>query len=151
MFDTNAFDRVADGGIPADALRGRKLFATHVQLDEIRAIVEKSKRGRLLAIFDELGVETVPTSTAVWDDSRWAMAQWSAEDGVYEAMLARLEELDPARKRRREFNQSRDVRIAETALKRGCTLVTGDGNLATVMRERDGRAIRPEELNAEPR
>ena len=38
MLDTNAFDSMADGDMPADALRGRRLLVTHVQLDELRAV-----------------------------------------------------------------------------------------------------------------
>ena len=110
----------------------------------------EGRRNRLLALFNEFGDETVPTSTGVFGDSYFGAAEWSAEDGVYETMLARLAELDKtARKRPRGFNQSRDVRIAETALRLDCTLVTGDRNLATVMQEHGGRAIRPGELDAE--
>lgn len=152
MLDTNAFDRVADGNIPADALRGRRLFVTHVQLDEIRAITNEKRRASLLALFSEIGAEMVPTSTGIFDDSYFGQTEWSAEDGVYEAMLARLQDLDKAaRKRARGFNQSRDARIAETALRHGYTLVTGDSGLATVMRECGGRAILPEDLAVEPK
>jgi hypothetical protein len=152
MLDTNAFDRVADGNIRADALRGRRLVVTHVQLDEIRAITNEKRRASLLALFSEIGAEMVPTSTGIFGDSHFGQPEWSAEDGVYEAMLARLQELDKAAgKRPRGFNQSRDVRIAETALRRDCTRVTGDSSLATVVRERGGRPIRPEDLAAEPR
>lgn len=151
MLDTNAFDRVADGGIPADALAGRKLFVTHVQRDELCAITHEAKRARLLALFDEIGAELVPTSSTIIGDSRIGLTLIGADDGVYLEILARLKELDKPTKKRRGYNQSRDVRIAETALRRGYTLVTGDGNLATVMRKSGGRAIRPDELDAEPR
>ena len=110
MLDTNAFDRVADGNIPADALRGRRLFVTHLQLDEIRAIPNEKakKRASLLTLFNEIGAEIVPTSTGIFGDSYFGQAEWSAEDGVYEAMLVRLQELDKgAGKRPRGFNQSR--------------------------------------------
>jgi predicted nucleic acid-binding protein len=39
------------------------------------------------------------------------------------------------------MNQSRDVRIAETAIQHHLTLVTDDGNLAKVMVEFGGRAL----------
>jgi hypothetical protein len=150
MLDTNAFDRTADGNIPADAFRGRRLFVTHLQLDEIRAIPAEKRRASLLGRFNEIGAEMVPTSTGIFGDSYFGQAEWSSEDGVYEAMLARLQELDKAAgKRPRGFNQSRDVRIAETALRHGYTLVTDDSSLGIVMRERGGRAIRPEDLAAE--
>lgn len=150
MLDTQIFDRVADGDIPVEVLRGRRLFVTHVQIGELQAIPDDARRTAILAVFHDLGADTVPTSSAIWGDSYWGQAEWS-DGSAYESILTRLQELDAkAGKRPKGFNQSRDARIAETALKRGFTLVTDDKNLAAVMRESGGRAISSKELGAEP-
>ena len=48
----------------------------------------------------------------------------------FEKMLARLRQLDP--KNKSAPNQVRDILIAETAIKNGATLVSGDSNLRQV-------------------
>lgn len=65
-------------------------------------------------------------------------------------MLKRLCELDAAtkKKHRDPYNPSRDVLIAETAIKEGLTLVSGDGNLRQVVSEFGGCAVSLEELRA---
>ena len=83
------------------------------------------------------------TATSVWDDTPWDEGSWS-DDVTYERMLARLKQLDNSNKKFE--NQSRDVRIAETALKHGLTLVSDDTNLRTVMTEFGGKAISTMEL-----
>jgi hypothetical protein len=37
MVDSNVFNRVMDDGIPHNAFQGLRMFATHVQLDELNA------------------------------------------------------------------------------------------------------------------
>jgi predicted nucleic acid-binding protein len=136
MFDTNVFNRVVDGSIGCEVLLGRTIFATHVQRDELNATRDAAKRHALLALFEV--VETVPTSSAIWDVSGWDEAHWSDADGFYERLLARIRELD-GRKRKSEHNQSRDALIAETAIKRQFALVTEDSNLARATAEFGGK------------
>jgi predicted nucleic acid-binding protein len=150
MLDTNFFNRVVAGEIAVDLIARYAVFATHVQRDELGRTRDDAKRAQLLAAFDAVGPGMKPTSTAVFDDSKWDECQWSADDGVYEAMLARLEALDRASdKPWKEFNQSRDIRIAETAIKNGLMLVTNDANLATVMLEFGGNTITAEQFKKE--
>ena len=55
-------------------------------------------------------------------------------------MLARLQQLDP-KKEKFKLNQVRDILIAETAIKKGAILVSGDSNLRQVVSEFGGHAI----------
>jgi len=48
-------------------------------------------------------------------------------------------------------NNTRDILIAVTALKRGYTLVTNDRDLAAVLQESGGKAITFEELVSDAR
>jgi hypothetical protein len=91
-------------------------------------------------VFEEIGPETLPTETALWDISKWDEAKWSADDGLFDRMLTRLIELDG---RDRGENQRRDILIAETAIKNGLILFSGDQNLRMVTTEFSGRAVQP--------
>jgi hypothetical protein len=84
---------------------------------------------------------STPPSTAVWDDSKWDESKWS--DGKkYEDILHRLEVLDRnSGKKHRFANQSRDARIAESAIENGLTLVSRDQNLIEIMREFGGKFL----------
>jgi predicted nucleic acid-binding protein len=146
MLDTNVFNRVVDGDVPLSAFNGRQLFATSVQMKELLATADVVRRNDLLSVFQTLSPELKMT-TAVWDDSEWDCARWPEEDGLFEKMLARLTDLDRRKKKRgKEFNLSRDVRIAEEAIRASLTLVTDDCNLATVTKEFRGIAIRSKDL-----
>jgi hypothetical protein len=145
MLDTTEFNAVAKGQVTIFAYSGRKLFATHVQLDEIDQTRDPQSRAQLRAAFDEIAAERMPTESAVWDVSKYDEAKYSAVDGLFERMLARLKELDP---KKRHPNQHRDILVAETAIKKGLILVTGDRNLQTVVAEFGGHAIARPNLTA---
>ncbi len=140
MLDTTEFNAVAKGHIPLSTYAGFRVFATHVQLDELKNTVGEQKRARLISSFEAIGPETLPTETALWDISKWDEAKYSAEDGLFDRMLTRLIELD---RRDRGDNQKRDILIAETAIKNGLILLSGDHKLRTVTTEFGGRAVEP--------
>jgi hypothetical protein len=144
MLDTNVFNRVVDGDVPLSAFNGRRLFATSVQITELSETPDVARRNELLSVFQTLSPE-LKIATAVWDDSELDCANWSEEDGLFENMLARLSELDRGKKKR-EFNLSRDVRIAEEAIRASLTLVTDDLNVAAVTKAFGGIAIRSKDL-----
>jgi hypothetical protein len=150
LLDSNLFNHVLDEGIPVEEFRNITLIVTHVQLDELSATQVKNpaRATALLALFEQMGPDQTPTRSAVWDVSAWDQAAWSDEDGVFERMLVRLKALDAAsRKRTRNpSNQQRDILIAETAVKNGLTLVSGDANLRRVTIEFGGSAINLTEL-----
>ena len=157
MLDTNVFNRVLKHHLAVDDFRKVSLVTTHVQADELRNTKDTVIKDALLAIFEEIGPEATPTRSAVFDVSSWDEAGWGDEDGVFEKMLCRLKELDAAsikkKKKRKpnEFNQERDILMAETAVKNELTLVSNDENLRLVTTEFAGNAIALDELLAKIR
>ena len=142
MLDTNLFNGIIDGKISPNVFQGQKFMVTHVQRDELNATSDPTRRAKLLSVFELVEADSIPTSTAIWDDSRWDEANWSDQDNLYENTLAELQKLDKATgKRPKGMNQSRDVRIAETAIKNGLTLVTDDKNLRNVTAKSGGNAV----------
>jgi hypothetical protein len=67
-------------------------------------------------------------------------ANWNDGSGNFDNILARLQQLD-ARKKKKKPNQLRDILIAETAIKNRAILVIGDSNLRQVVSEFGGKAI----------
>lgn len=146
MLDSQIFDRLTDGRLNHAAVASRCVLVTHIQRDELER-APPGRRGALLRTFTVVSPEYVPTSTSVWDDTDWDGGEWSQEDARYERMLERLQVLDAdAGKRCTPENQSRDIRIGETALRLGCVLVSDDSNLRQVLREFGGRALSSVEL-----
>ncbi len=143
MLDTNIFNRVTDGDIPIEAFQGLRMFATHVQLDELNATKNPDRAAALLNVFERVAPDVVATSSLVWDVSRWGQANWTADDGVFQAILERLQALDAesGKTHRDPNNPVRDALIAETAIKNDLTLVSEDLNLRRVVGEFGSRAI----------
>jgi predicted nucleic acid-binding protein len=145
MLDTNAFDRLLDGQVSFDTIRGLHLVATHVQLDELRAAEKKQpeRAAKLLSTFEEIDPTMDSTASAFWDVSNWDQSSW--EDGVADRMLARLRQLDAdARKKHRDpKNQIRDVLVGHTAIKINATLISCDPQLRQLVSEFGGRAVSP--------
>lgn len=145
MLDTSAFNQLVDEEIDPNSLAGLRLFATHVQRDELAETPvepDETRLPALVAMFETVFARDLPTETAVWGDSRWGKAKWGSS-GLYERLLARVEELD---RKSRSPNQSRDARIAETAIKNGLVLVTNDGNLTTAAREHGCKVLTTSDL-----
>ena len=142
MLDTNVFNDLLDGKLSLEVFAGRELCATHVQIDEISNTSNEKRRMELTSLFVSIVDKKMPTATAVYDDSQSDEAKWG--DGVeYEEILQKLEKLDRiSGKKIRYPNQSRDARIAETAIKNGLILVTRDGNLGKVVQEYGGELLR---------
>jgi hypothetical protein len=142
MLDTTEFNAVAKAELPLSSLAGRRLFATHVQLDELENTPGEELRARLRAAFEEIAAENL-TRQVLFGMSVSDQACYAAEDGIFQKMLARLEKLDG-----KKLHQLRDILIAETAIKNRLVLVSGDRNLRSVTTEYGGRAI---EITKPPR
>ena len=141
ILDTNLFNDVADGKVLLSAFAGRRLFATHVQLDELNNTPDIERREKLCASFQRVAPDQLITSGAIWGVSKWGEAAWP-EDDLLDRMRPVLEELDKkARKKTTAHNQACDLLTAATSLKRGLTLVTNDQRLRKVVQQFGGRAI----------
>jgi hypothetical protein len=138
MLDTTVFNHMKDKGVPIAVFLGRRMFATHVQLDELGRTPDPAKKAELLQIFAEIAPDRLATETSIWGDTNWDEGKWSADDGLYEKLLQRIRELD---KKPRPLNQSRDARIAETAIKNGLTLITDDPRLRKAAVEHGGKVM----------
>jgi hypothetical protein len=159
MFDTVAFNRVLDGAILLDQLRSEvRIYATHIQEDELNNTVEPSRRSDLKRIFHEflgqkLSTESlvldvskldesrlnsdnkVPTETSVWGIGRWGEGKWNTDGGLYELIRVKLDE------RKKKQNNIQDALIAETAIINKFCLVTDDGNLYSVTKSIGGDVL----------
>ena len=144
MLDTHLFDRVLDGEIARASLTGRKLLVTGVQAAELRAIpdTKQQRRAELLQVFEEIAPELCLASSACWgvDGAGFGQAGWNDGTGRFNEMLARLKDIDhkPPHK---HLNQTRDIVIAETAMKLNATLVSDDEKLRQVVLEFGGKAV----------
>ncbi len=152
MFDTNAFNRLLDGNIDVSVLaRCGKVYATHIQMDEINKTPDVSRRAALIQVFQEAtvaqlptnsfvldvsrlgearlgGEHLVPTESAVWGVSTWGQAKWTAEDNLVTPIKTELDKLNGSKP-----NNVHDALIAETSIKNGFTLVTHDSDLFRVV------------------
>jgi predicted nucleic acid-binding protein len=146
MLDTNVFNAVLDGRALPASFVGRCLLVTGVQAAELRATEKPERRAALLAAYEELRPTSLPASSFAFDieGAGFDQAYWNDGSGNFERMLVRLRQLDP--KNKSAPNQVRDILIAETAIKNGATLVSGDSNLRQVVSEFGGNAIAPDSL-----
>ena len=95
MLDTNIFNRLADGEIDLEAFAGFRMFATHVQLNELSVAKLNDRTAALLEAFKQIGPEVIVTSSADWDVSEWDKANWTPEDGVFQKIKTKSWSLMP--------------------------------------------------------
>lgn len=144
MLDTQVFDRVLDGKVALAQAANRRLLVTGVQAAELRAIPDAyhSRRTDLLQTFEEIAPELCLAASFCLDIDGAGMDQalWNDGTGRFDQMLARLKSLDkkPASQ---HLNQTRDIIIAETAIKLSATLVSDDVALRQVVEEFGSRAV----------
>lgn len=165
IFDTNVFNRVLDGVISLQSVTCRVIaHATHIQRDEINNTKDPERRAALSEVFVDVvatstptgsfvlgvprsgearlgGERVVPTTSAVWDVSRWDQASWGADDNLYSTFKAELDNLN-----RNKPNNVHDALIAETSAKGGYVLVTDDADLAVVTKRYGGKCLSVSEL-----
>lgn len=132
MLDTNVFNHVLRDGVAPSSLVARgALFATHVQFQELQATRDDDRRKQLIAVFQMIGPNRIPTETSLWDVTPWDEGKWSPDDEFYEHLL-----VDLGRRNGGKSNNVQDALIAETAIRNCLCLVTGDRDLAEVTRAR---------------
>ncbi len=77
MLDTNIFNTILDGRLPIENLpSGGGYVATHVQIDELTATPDISRRTQLLSQFEALSPEHAMTASFAFDISRFDQAKW---------------------------------------------------------------------------
>lgn len=134
IFDTNIFNRIADGAIDAAELGGAtNLFATHIELNELQRTGRDERRDRLLRVFEAVGPKRIPTESAVWGVSEWGGGKWTADDNLYQPIVEALNAENGGKP-----NNTHDALIAETAIRNDLTLVTEDRDLAKVAVQHGG-------------
>src|SRR5471030_518577 len=79
MFDTVIFNRILDRRILIPIKENAYYFVTHIQIDEINATKDVSRRQGLLKVFNQTCCKKVPTESAVWNVSKWDEAKYSDE------------------------------------------------------------------------
>ena len=137
ILDTNVFNRAADGQIQLPDLHSEvHYFAAHVQLDELSATKDETRRAALLQQFFAIDPMPLPTESFVYDVSRWDLAKWG--DGI---LFPRIKALLDARNHAKSSN-IQDALIAETAIKNSLTLVSEDADLLVVVSQLGDSAVR---------
>ena len=141
MFDTNVFNDIVDSNIDISSLAdGPTLYATHIQVDEIRKTPDEERRVRLEELFSEIPQESVPTESMIWDVSRWGKSKWS--DGeLLSGIRQRLVGFGG-----RDESNDEDALLADIAINKGFILVTHDRCLYRVVTEFGGAACNLEHL-----
>jgi hypothetical protein len=134
MLDTNVFNSLCDGTLLPESLTDRRLIATSIQEAELTNTTDEARRDALRTAFEQAQTERVPAAQVVFDmaGAGWEQGSWGLNDETHRAMLARLRELEGTK---RGSNQVADVLIAETAMKRGASLVSDDKNLLMMASE----------------
>jgi rRNA-processing protein FCF1 len=146
MLDTNVFNDVLDQKISTSFFAGYHLVVTGIQADELKATGNDERRASLLTAFKDVAPMSLMASSFALDIEGAGLGQayWNDGTGRLEQMLASLQALD--RKKNQSRNQTRDILIAETAMKNGAVLISSDANLRKVVHEFGGQAISLEEL-----
>lgn len=137
IFDTNIFNRIADGDVDAVAISAAaNLYATHIELNELQRTRKDERREQLLRVFDAIGPKRIPTESAVWGVSEWGGSKWTAEDNLYQPIVEALNAENGGKP-----NNTHDALIAEAAIRNGLALVTEDTDLAKVAKKHGGVVI----------
>lgn len=148
MFDTNIFNCVLDGVVePTKFHEQAKFYASHVQLDELKATSNTQRRQELIAVFEEV-VENnkVPTESFVLDVSWLDEAKLgdADENNLYSKIKAELD-----KRNKNKPNNIQDALIAETAIKKQITLITEDIDLLAVTKGFGGKCANINEMVVE--
>lgn len=153
ILDTNIFNRLVDNLASIDIFDGWPLYATHIQLAELKNTKNKegnSRRENLLTKFAAVGPEILPTRSFAIGVS--AIGQAGISDGkIYGKVLFAVETNDAKhgkRKRKGSANQIRDALIGEVAIESRLLLITEDEGLREAVRDLGGSALSIQEFDA---
>lgn len=147
MFDTNIFNRILDGVVEITKFYEKAHFyATHVQLDELKATSNAHRRQELISVFEEVaGNNKVPTESFVLGVSRLDEAKLGDEENdLYSKIKAEID-----KRNKNKSNNIQDALIAETTIKNKITLITEDTDLLAVTKSFRGKCASINEMLAE--
>jgi predicted nucleic acid-binding protein len=147
MFDTNLFNCILDGVVEISKFRRKaRFYATHVQLDELKATSNVQRRQDLLAVFEEVvGINKIPTEAFVLDVSLLDEAKLGdEEDDLYSQVKMKLD-----KRNRNKPNNIQDALITETAMKNGLTLATHDSDLFFVATKMGAACVNVHQIELE--
>ncbi len=146
MLDTTEFNRFLDHGGAIPSRGNKRLLVTGIQKSQLLATANPARRAQLLDVFEAIAPSKVLASSFTFDveGAGFDQAHWNDGSGRFEAMLNLLQNLDRKKKDRR--GQVKDVLIAETAIKYGAALVSGDKALCKVMETFGGRVAKPADI-----
>lgn len=130
LLDTNVFNHLIDGAIPENTLYGKRLAATSIQLEELKATPDQDRKEALIRKFAEIvEVKAIPpfafdVKGAGWDESDWTDAP------EFQQIRGKIEEYDRRRGRTGGTrNANPDALIAVAAHKHKFILVTNDAGI----------------------
>lgn len=147
MFDTNIFNRILDGVVAITKFREKAHFyATHVQLDELKATSNTQRRQELISVFEEVaGNNKVPTESFVLGVSRLDEAKLGDEENdLYSKIKTELD-----KRNKNKPNNIQDALISETAIKNKITLVTEDTDLLAITKSFCSKCANIDEMRDE--
>jgi predicted nucleic acid-binding protein len=142
MLDTNVFNDVLDGLISLESLKEFKLYATHIQMDELKKTKIKNveRFNQLITVFNRIEPKSQSTFSLVLDVSSFDEACMG--DGiVYDQILLGLQ-LRQKRPQKKHESNLNDALIGETAIQADMTLITADSDLLEVVRLLGGRVLK---------
>lgn len=150
ILDTNVFNALLDGDLDLSLFIGKRVYVAHLQEDELANTPDTVRRDALLALATRLVAEPIPTSSAVWDVSKFGQAKWTKRNSLFEKIRSKIRAEDAsAGKKLRPQNQTRDALLGETAIREGLTLVTNDKGLTAVVRACGGAVVSLLEFSSE--
>ena len=141
MLDTNIFNRLLDNDSEVSRwflgeAEHNEFYATSIQYDELKNTKDIDRRSKLLETFkvvEELSnMKMKPTNTSIFGVSTFGMTYYG-KGPLFDNIL---KELDG---RKKKDNNPQDALIGETAIMKGYTLVTTDGNFCDVVRSEGGK------------
>lgn len=133
MLDTNIFNRLLDGRVDISKLPDKYSFlATAIQLHELKATANSTRRAQLLEIFNQVAPEVVRTESFAFDvpGSGFGEAKWNSDNGQRVTSLKNA--LDSWKLK---SNNLQDALIAEVALVNGFGLITADEGLSEIAQQ----------------
>ncbi|MDQ8022381.1 MAG: hypothetical protein REI94_11120 [Moraxellaceae bacterium] len=151
LLDTDLLHWLCQVGMAESGLVGRRLFATHAQLAELRMLKDPARRAELVAAFEGvLSPEALEpqgvtasgdlTESQVLNTSTWLRDDFSFEQNepAEESQPTYGQLFEALEMRERKRHNVQDAVVVETALKQGATLITADRVIAHVMRQWNG-------------